>query len=384
MNYYETFMEEKVPNFFELSKREQDLKKKDNPEWESEYELLLYSVICNMRGDLNKLYEAELDPIVELKFNKEKLKYNGIGDNNIQIIGHFEDEKSTIDYKTLLDYDKDIYDIRVKMTQEFLKTQNPPKEEYRLQLLDVMGRAELTNKEGQKEFKYLFFNSIADIFESEIERVGIELISKLIPHEYEAISEGEVLSKNPQDLDDYNLLSYKVVAADGKEQFVLKIRDYAMEKMEEITKEALNYFKTNEIHKVIKMEVDMEDGHEVYYYFTTEQAAGSIRLEHWESDCKKYEVDTMNDYAFVLKEAVQKMEKCINEKYNKLMENFNPDIPLIGRNIVQQQVSNAEIIDMNVREELIDFIEDNKHLIDNEINKSRFKIVEDDEGENNE
>lgn len=384
MNYYETFMEEKVPNFFELSKKEQDLKKKDNPEWGDEYELLLYSVICNLRGDLNKLYEAELDPIVELKFNKEKLKYNGVGDNNIQIIGHFDDEKSTIDYETLLDYDKDIYDIRVKMTQELLKTKNPPKEEYRLQLLDVMGRAELTNKEGQKEFKYLFFNSIADIFESEIERVGIELISKLIPHEYEAISEGEVLSKNPQDLDDYNLLSYKVVAADGKEQFVLKIRDYAIEKMEEITREALNYFKTNEIHKVIKMEVDMEDGCEIYYYFTTEQAAGSIRLEHWESDCKKYEVDTMNDYAFVLKEAVQKMEKCINEKYNKLMENFNPDIPLIGRNIVQQQVSNAEIIDMNVREELIDFIEDNKHLIDNEINKSRFKIVEDDEGEDNE
>ena len=154
-----------------------------------------------------------------------------------------------------------------------LKTKNPPKEEYRLQLLDVMGRAELTNKEGQKEFKYLFFNSIADIFESEIERVGIELISELIPHEYEAISEGEVLSKNPQDLDDYNLLSYKVVGANGKEQFVLKIRDYAIEKMEEITKEALSYFKSNEIHKVIKMEVDMEDGCEVYYYFTTEASS---------------------------------------------------------------------------------------------------------------
>lgn len=384
MNYYETFMEEKVPNFFELSKKEQDLKKKENPEWENEYELLLYSVICNLRGDLKKLYEAELDPIVELEFNKEKLKYNGTGDNNLQIIGHFDEDKSTIDYETLLDYDKDIYDMRVKMTQELLKTNNPPKEEYRLQLLDVMGRAELTNKEGQKEFKYLFFNSIADIFESEVERAGIELISELIPHEYEAISEGEVLSKNPQDLDDYNLLSYKVVAADGKEQFVLKIRDYAIEKMEEITKEALSYFKSNEIHKVIKMEVDMEDGCEVYYYFTTEQAAGSIRLEHWESDCKKYEIDTMSDYAFVLKEAVKKMEKYINEKYNELMENFNPDIPLIGRNIVQQQVSNAEIIDMNVREELIDFIEDNKHLIDKEINKSRFKIVEDDEGEDNE
>ena len=118
MNYYETFMEEKVPKFFELSKKEQDLMKKDNPEWNEEYELLLYSVICNLRGDLNKLYEAELDPIVELEFNKEKLKYNGIGDNNLQIIGHFDDDKSTIDYETLLDYDKDIYDMRVKITQE--------------------------------------------------------------------------------------------------------------------------------------------------------------------------------------------------------------------------------------------------------------------------
>lgn len=383
MNYYGLFMEQKKSGFFNLSKEEQDLIKNKNPSWESEYEILLYRSICKMEGSLQELETRELDILVELEFNKHKLKYHGVGKDNIQIIGHFQKNKSTIDYDNMLDYDKDLYDLRVEVTQEALGRDSKPLRKYRLELPDIYGRGELTNEKGEKEFAYLFFSPITSVFEETIETEALNTIHDLVPHDFISIEEGQEISETDEE-DDYNILSYEI-EANGKESLVIGLRDFAMEEIENMSAEIAEEFNTKNIDKIIMKRIEVEDGVEVYYYFTSDRSAELAKIKDWENSIKDLIVEDAKDFTPLLTRKVEKIKKLIELKYEELLLTFKPEENAFTKKaVVQVAVSNAEIYAIEDAEDMLDYIDENMKDIE-EVEKeeelakkkSIFKIIKD-------
>jgi hypothetical protein len=370
-------MEQKHSGFFDLPLIEQDKLKKAHPEWGEEYEILLYSSICKLKGKLSDLEELELDPFVELEFNKAKLKYYGVGKDNFQLVVQFDDGKTTLDYDSVLSFDKEGYDARVAYTQKILGTDAPPAHPYYLQLTDVYARAHVTGEDGIKEFKYVFLKPFSEVITVELEKTGLDKITELLPHGFERCTIGEKLS----DCDSpsaKNILSYKVVAEEeGKEILIVKLREFTTELIQKYTNKVSAYLEDNDINKVIVKELEMEDGDEYFCYFTSSKVAEKVKLQDFEATLAPYKIDNMLEFKDLFETTLDEFEAEVIAEYERLLEDFDPSIKVMGAALsVQVQATNEELDALEFMAEESDLIEDILKNGKNSDSNGLFSIVD--------
>ena len=377
MEHYRLFMEQKHSGFFNLSLIEQDKLKKANPEWGEEYELLLYSSICKLKGKLPDLEELELDPFVELEFNKAKLKYYGVGKDNFQLIVQFDENKTTLDYDSVLSFDKEGYNARVAYTQQILGTDAPPANPYYLQLIDVYARANVTGENGIKDFKYVFLKPLSEVIAVELEKTGLDKITELLPHEFErtAVSEKRSESDSPSAI---NILSYKVVTKEkGKEILIVKLRDFATNLIQKYTNKVSAYLEDNDINKVIVKELEMEDGDEYFCYFTSSKVAEKVKFQDFEATLAPYKIDNMIEFKDLFETTLDEFEAELIEEYERLLEDFDPSIKVMEAALnVQVQVTNEELDALEFLAEESDLIEEILRNGKKSDSNSLFSIVD--------
>ena len=365
MDHYRLFMEQKHSGFFDLPLIEQDKLKKAHPEWGEEYELLLYSSICKLKGRLEELEELELDPFVELEFNKAKLKYYGIGKDNFQLIVPFDEGKTTLDYDSVLSFDKENYDERVAYTQKILGTDAPPAHPYYLQLTDVYARAHVTGENGRKEFKYVFLKPFSEVISVELEKTGLDKITELLPHGFERNKIGEKLSDSDSP-SATNILSYKVVAEEkGKEMLVVKLREFATNLIQKYTNKVSAYLEDNDINKVIVKELEIEEGNEYFCYFTSSKVAEKVKFQNFEETLSPYKIDNMLEFKELFETTLDEFEAEVVKEYDCLLEDFDPSIKVMDAALnVQIQVTNEEL-------DALEFMEEESDLIENILNNGK-------------
>lgn len=377
MDHYRLFMEQKHSGFFDLPLIEQDKLKKAHPEWGEEYESLLYSSICKLKGKLSDLEDLELDPFVELEFNKAKLKYYGVGKDNFQLIVQFDDGKTTLDYDSVLSFDKEEYDARVAYTQKILGTEAPPAQPYYLQLTDVYARAHVTGEDGIKEFKYVFLKPFSEVISVELEKTGLDKITELLPHGFERCTIGEKLSDS--DLPSAtNILSYKVIAEeDGKEILIVKLREFTTELIQKYTNKVSAYLEDNDINKVVVKELEMEDGDEYFCYFTSSKVAEKVKLQDFEATLAPYKIDNMLEFKDLFETTLDEFEAKVIEEYERLLEDFDPSIKVMDAALsVQVQATNEELDALEFIAEESDLIEDILKNGKNSDSNGLFSIVD--------
>lgn len=379
MDHYRLFMEQKHSGFFDLPLIEQDKLKKAHPEWGEEYELLLYSSICKLKGKLSDLEELELDPFVELEFNKAKLKYCGVGKDNFQLVVQFEDGKTTLDYDNVLSFDKEEYDARVAYTQKILGTDAPPAHPYYLQLNDVYARAHVTGEDGIKEFKYVFLKPFSEVISVELEKTGLDKITELLPHGFERNTIGEELSESDSP-SATNILSYKVVAEEeGKEILIVRLREFATELVQKYTNKVSAYLEDNDINKVIVKELEVEDGDEYYCYFTSSKVAEKVKLQDFEATLAPYKIDNMLEFKDLFETTLDEFEAEVIAEYERLLEDFDPSIKVMDAALsVKVQATNEELDALEFIAEESDLIEDILKNGKNSDSNGLFSIVEED------
>lgn len=380
MDHYRLFMEQKHSGFFDLPLIEQDKLKKAHPEWGEEYESLLYSSICKLKGKLSDLEDLELDPFVELEFNKAKLKYYGVGKDNFQLIVQFDDGKTTLDYDSVLSFDKEEYDARVAYTQKILGTDAPPAQPYYLQLTDVYARAHVTGEDGIKEFKYVFLKPFSEVISVELEKTGLDKITELLPHGFERSTIGEKLSDS--DLPSAtNILSYKVIAEEeGKEILIVKLREFATELIQKYTNKVSAYLEDNDINKVIVKELEMEDGDEYFCYFTSSKVAEKVKLQDFEATLAPYKIDNMLEFKDLFETTLDEFEAEVIAEYERLLEDFDPSIKVMDAALsVQVQATNEELDALEFIAEESDLIEDILKNGKNSDSNGLFSIVDEED-----
>lgn len=323
MSHYKMFMEQQHKGFFDLSLKEQEQLKRSNPKWGEKYEVLLYKLIFGLSGySIEELNEMELDPVKELEFNKQKLKYYGSGEDLFQLVSGYEDKTSS-EYGTLYNFDHGLYKKQLEATKKALGDAAPTPAKYRLVLLDVFARCMIEEEDGSKEFKYLFINSLETYIAAELESESIEIIEHLVPHEY--IETSEYGKRIEEGEESYNLLSYTVDA--GGKEYILKdlqqaARDYLGQKETEIRAALSN----NEVHKVFLKEIKDELGDELYYFVTTPEAAKKIEFDRWNKSMKLVlDPDFSQVDDWILEETLLFKDFLI-AKHKELEENFNPNI----------------------------------------------------------
>lgn len=380
MDHYRLFMEQKHSGFFDLPLIEQDKLKKAHPEWGEEYESLLYSSICKLKGKLSDLEDLELDPFVELEFNKAKLKYYGVGKDNFQLIVQFDEGKTTLDYDSVLSFDKEEYDARVAYTQKILGTDAPPAQPYYLQLTDVYARAHVTGEDGIKEFKYVFLKPFSEVISVELEKTGLDKITELLPHGFERCTIGEKLSDS--DLPSAtNILSYKVIAEEeGKEILIVKLREFATELIQKYTNKVSAYLEDNDINKVIVKELEMEDGDEYFCYFTSSKVAEKVKLQNFEATLAPYKIDNMLEFKDLFETTLDEFEAEVIAEYERLLEDFDPSIKVMDAALsVQVQATNEELDALEFIAEESDLIEDILKNGKNSDSNGLFSIVDEED-----
>ena len=163
---YKKFMININPNFFNLSKKEQDLYKVSIAD--SHNNTYLTWVYKNA---FNKVYDEDiiLNNKEELIINESLLYFEGIGENYYQNCENIGTNDNQLTFKTLYEYDKNNYEYKKEMLLLHNSTGNIKEndlisEEYSIHMHGDWSRALINNK-----FQYLILTSahsfISDIID---------------------------------------------------------------------------------------------------------------------------------------------------------------------------------------------------------------------------
>lgn len=378
MNHYNIFMSNKQKDFFSLSESEQELLKSKNPEWGEDYERVLYRSISNLKDmHIDDMHTTDIPKDQELKFNAERLMFYGVGKENLQIISPMLKGKETKDYVTLYDYDLSFYEARVNA----LKDITPELSEYRPQLLDVHINI---NKDGNKDdLRYLFVRTASDKICACMEDEGVALIEKLIPHEYESISEqAEQIEEQGQS---FNLLKYRL-NANGQEAVLKKLQNAMQDYINRAEARLSKKFEDENIDVIWYEEIEWNGDNEIFYYFSNKNMLEKAVLRDFTNSISEYAEDNLKFLHEIETQEMTKFLLFLKDEYEVILENHDPNVLSMDdlNNEVAVMVTDQQLEDLadSLMEDDEYYEDEDETENDSDENKpkdSPFKIITNDD-----
>lgn len=371
MSHYKVFMNNKHQGFFDLSVEEQEALKSANPIWASEYETFLYRNVCHLDGmTLDEMDDTPLDKLTELAFNKQKLKYHGVGKNNFQIITPLMDNTNTLSFNTLFDYDYSFYEAAANATRKYTEKEPFP---YRPMLLDVYARAELGDN---NEFRYLFLRTAAAKIGATLEDESVTLLETLIPHQYVTTieSDDEEIERTIDEDEEYNLFSYRI-EANGNEYLLLELKNRLSQYIVNIERHYANKFEKDNVNIVWKEELEDKYGDEVMYFFSSAETLKKANLRDWENSIEPFIEEDMTQLLNIQDLEIAKMYAFAKDQFEEMSKNPDPAWEEKYETVVTVGITDnhLQILEEHLDEEEQEKLEAEQKILDEK--KSKFKII---------
>ncbi len=310
------FMTKYHPEFFSLSKEEQDEFKVNNiDELEFKFKKFIYKQILNVdlknENDVEK-YEHLITPEILLEFNTQSTYLRGIGNNYFYLNECFADNESMLTFKTLYDYDFDNHEFQEEalINDDHFKDKKE-KSPYKMRMNFYWARAIINNK-----FHYLTLASAAMYLHSKIEEELQGFIEELIPHEYE---EGKDFGNEESG---GFVLDFKL-NANGKEKELQDLKDYYNFKINnKMYEELQDYFFNNPMNFIWIEEKNNESKTDptLTYIFSDINVIKDIRFSHWELDTNKYKTEDFSTLNNIFDSFFYKYKQELKSVYDSIVE----------------------------------------------------------------
>lgn len=316
MFIFNRFIIKHHPDFFSLSKEEQDnfkINNLENLEWD--FKKFMYKQILDVElkneNDSEK-YENLITPEILLLFNTQSTYLRGIGDNYFYLNECMDDNENMLTFNTLYDYDFDNHEFQEQALiddENFSdKTEKSP---YKMRMNFYWARAIIDHK-----FYYLTLSSAAMYLHSKIEEELQEYIENLIPHEYE---EGDDFGQEEKG---GFVLDFKI-NANGKEKELEDLKDYYNFKINnKMYEELQDFFFYNPMNSIWIEETNNESKTDpsLNYIFSDIEVIKNVRFKHWEEDTNKYKKEDFSKLNDIFELFLNKYKEELTDVYNSIMK----------------------------------------------------------------
>jgi len=273
---------------------------------------ILLSSLLNIQCGLEETDEVwEEQPLNNLNMlNWASLLTNGIGEDFITLNEFMAKDKTLLDFTTLFDYDHADYlyqeQARKKESKDYQGADYYP-----------FRWAPWVRLLIDENFWYSSFTSIATHLNDDIEEAGNDYINTLIPHEY---VEGENHGKQEKGGVRWDMKK----DASGRERQLEELQHRWHPYLQDCWLAISNHNADLEL-AVYTQDFDWDNDPHRCFIFRNEATLKKVRWRHFLSDIKPL----IADYSIIEKQLEKEIEKAkafLEEQYQDIMENFDPDV----------------------------------------------------------
>jgi hypothetical protein len=319
------------PDFFSLSKEEQDRYKLDNEEaLDFSFKQFAHKELLGVEYQDEKFYEdLELSDSDTLELNKLSTYLRGIGDNYFYLNECFDRDKDMLTFKTIYDYDLDDHIFQEKTSMEYRpeeeRTELPP---YLVRLNSRWARCFLDEKDSkgniESNFYYLILLSPAYHIYNQLEEIASNYIEKLIPHDF-------VQGKNHGKETKGGFVWDYRIKANGLEDPLDDLNKQSRLFIGEAFERMKVDFDNNKQNKIWSIDHSMENDPTKHYIFSDTEVVKNIRFSQWQEDTSKFLTEDITYLEDVLMEEEDKLLRFLDSSFKDILKNFDPKIKKLKR-----------------------------------------------------